>query len=336
MIDNRAPRFRDGTEIIQADTCRPLVEAVEQGDLKMHAVSTTHYPGVSLPEGNLDGLASVGYWDAKKQQSWGLPWHRNEGLELTFLETGSLEFQLRDASYRLRPRDLTIARPWQRHRVGNPHVTPGKLYWAIIDFGVRRPNQTWQWPSWITLVKDDVERLTKLLRHNEQAVVHSNTKMAHIWKQIGELIDLGEHPGWLSTLSIRINEVLCCLFELLDSNEIIFDEQLVSARRTVSLFLDHLVFDESELAHPWTIPEMADQCGIGATSFTKHCKELTNLSPHAFLTQARIQAARKMLEQQTELNISEIAIKCGFSSSQYFSTIFRKETGITPSDFRQD
>jgi len=40
----------------------------------------------------LPKVKSLAYWDAHELQDWGLGWHRNEGIELTFLESGSLDF----------------------------------------------------------------------------------------------------------------------------------------------------------------------------------------------------------------------------------------------------
>src|SRR5207249_3334840 len=110
-----------------------------------------------LPAGELCGIKSIGYWDALGPQTWGLPWHRNEGVEVTFLESGRLGFAVDGREYALQPDALTVTRPWQSHRVGNPLIGPGKLHWLILDVGVRRPNQAWRWPDWVMLKGADRE-----------------------------------------------------------------------------------------------------------------------------------------------------------------------------------
>jgi AraC-like DNA-binding protein len=47
----------------------------------------------------------------------------------------------------------------------------------------------------------------------------------------------------------------------------------------------------------------------------------------------RIDAARRLLSDP-QLQIKEIAAEMGFSSEFYFSTYFRRETGMSPSEFR--
>jgi AraC family L-rhamnose operon regulatory protein RhaS len=42
-----------------------------------------------------------------------------------------------------------------------------------------------------------------------------------------------------------------------------------------------------------------------------------------------------MLRDNTLLSVTEIALACGFNTSQYFATCFRKYSGCTPNDYRQ-
>jgi len=96
----------------------------------------------------LRGLKSIGFWDAEHAQDWGLDWHRHEGIQLGFLASGRISVAIDDEACCLEPDDMTITRPWQRHRLGDPNVGASRLHWLIFDVGVRRPNQPWKWPSW--------------------------------------------------------------------------------------------------------------------------------------------------------------------------------------------
>ncbi|HVR24127.1 MAG TPA: AraC family transcriptional regulator, partial [Candidatus Polarisedimenticolia bacterium] len=82
------PVFREHGATYQADACRPLVDAVKAEKVKLEALARGHYPGRRLPSNSLPGVKTLGSWDAVVDQPWGLPWHRNEGVEIGFLETG--------------------------------------------------------------------------------------------------------------------------------------------------------------------------------------------------------------------------------------------------------
>lgn len=70
------------------------------------------------------------------------------------------------------------------------------------------------------------------------------------------------------------------------------------------------------------------------TYFSKKFKQLTGLGFKEFLIQTRIKKAEEMLAA-TKLEISEIAEKCGFTSSNYFGDAFKKINGISPRQYRK-
>lgn len=334
-MSTRRPTFRAENEVYRADTCDPLTRAVDEGCVSLHALARGHYPGDRLTARQLPHVKSVGFWHAVGRQSWGLDWHRNEGLELTFVEKGQTEFAVERASHRLQPNDLTITRPWQRHRVGDPHISPCRLHWLILDVDVRRPNQTWCWPDWMILTRSDLGRLTDMLRHNEQPVWRTDSTMRGCWRKISNIVEHAALMPFESRLTIAINELFIHLLEIFDRHQIELDERLSSSHRTVELFFSELTDNVDRLAHPWQVAEMAEACGLGVTQFTAICRELTNTTPSQHLTDLRIERAKRMLQQQTVPNVTQVAQRLGFSTSQYFATVFRNQTGMTPSGWNR-
>lgn len=63
-------------------------------------------------------------------------------------------------------------------------------------------------------------------------------------------------------------------------------------------------------------------------------KKEFDCTPNNFILSQRIKAARQMLVNNENRNISEIAYSCGFSDPKYFSRCFKKATGITPTEMR--
>ena len=80
----------------------------------------------------------------------------------------------------------------------------------------------------------------------------------------------------------------------------------------------------------WTVPEMAASCGLGLTQFDHHVKRVTGLTPMKYLNQCRLEHAMSLLRESPGRSVTDIAIECGFSSSQYFATAFRKQYGASP------
>lgn len=329
-----APIFKDHGESWVADSCQPLIEARARGEVQLRALVHGHYPGHLLPSGSLPGLKTVGYWNATESQSWGLPAHQNEGIEITFLESGKLSFRADESDYTLVADSLTITRPWQKHRVGNPNVGPGKLHWMIVDVGVRRPNQRWQWPHWVMLSPPDLGELADTLRQTQQPVWKATTEIHHCFCSMAAAVEADRNGSSVSAITVRINELLLLVLNLLRSRKPRLDDRLTSSRATIQMFLDDLVLHPEHLSFAWSIEEMADSCGLGVTQFVYIVKQLTNMTPAYFLNHCRLDHACKLLSDDANASVTDVALNCGFSSSQYFANAFRRRFKCTPTEFR--
>ncbi len=329
-----SPIFKEHGKTYQVDTCGPVSRAVGAGEIHLEALSRHRYPGRRLARHALRGVSTVGFFDADHDQTWATDWHRNEGLELTFTETGSVALLVDHDRYCLHANDLTLTRPWQPHRLGDPHVTAVRMHYLVLDVGVRRPNQAWRWPPWLVLTKPDRDELTNVLRHNEQVVWHPDEELRRCFRRIGHAVETDASGSNISRLAIYLNELFMLVLEMFRHRRVLLDESLSGSRRTVELFLADLAGNLDHLALPWTIRSMARQCGLGTTHLTHHSKQLTNMTPVQYLNRCRVEAAAKLLLEQPRISITEVAMACGFSSGQYFATVFRRHFGRSPVTYR--
>jgi len=353
-------RYHDGQHVYEADTCAPLKAAAASGRLRLAAVSHGAYPGRVMGPRTLPEVRSAGLWDADEPQNWGLAWHRNEGLELTYLAAGRMPLAVQEQRCTLRPNQFALTRPWQAHRLGDPTVPASRLIWLILDVKVRRPHQAWRWPPWLLMAEAERDQLAHTLRHSRAPVCEADEPTAHAFERLAEWI--GQHGScrWQDTASERghlrpdaapddaaplddalpdaawtrlklaINELLLCVAQRLADQPIELDASLARTEHSVELFLTQEL--PSRLAEPWDLPRMAAACGLGKTRFVEHTRRLLNASPTEHLTRLRVQAAHRLLQQpRRKRSLSDIALACGFSSSQYFATVFRRHTGLTPS-----
>jgi AraC family transcriptional regulator len=100
-------------------------------------------------------------------------------------------------------------------------------------------------------------------------------------------------------------------------------------RRAIEQISDHLE-QEQEIS----LAVVAEEVGMSYYHFSRSFKHSIGLSPINYITRQRIERAKKLLAE-TELPISEIALRTGFSSQSHFTTSFRRLAGITPSSFRR-
>ena len=330
------PIYRGRTETFYADNCRPLVDAAAARSVQFEALARGHYPGRRLPKNALSGVKTVGFWDAPLSQLWGLEWHRNEGIEFAFLESGNLGFGVDDHECMLRPGDLTFTRPWQLHHFGNPNVGPGRAHWLVIDLGVRRPNEPWKWPPWVMLSAAEKQEINHILRHTAAQVWKAPVDIRRCFQSIAQAVESDQNGSNVTKLTVRINDLLLMLLDLFRSQKPRLDQSLSGSRRTVQLFVEDLVAHPVQLAGRWTVGKMAKTCGLGVSQFVHHVRQLTNLPPMHFLNDCRLNLAAKLLHDQPTESVLDIALICGFSSSPYFATLFGKRFGLSPREFRRE
>lgn len=81
------------------------------------------------------------------------------------------------------------------------------------------------------------------------------------------------------------------------------------------------------------IEELAEAVHMGRTVFYGKIKALVGMSPSDFLRRLRMQRAEELIAR-SKMNFSQIAFRVGFSDPKYFTKCFKKETGMTPSEYR--
>lgn len=148
------------------------------------------------------------------------------------------------------------------------------------------------------------------------------------------------------TKPFQTDFILASIDNLLKQRKKLFDS-LLSSKKTIALNPSEIVItskDEAFLKEiidivengmvdiEFNIDSVAESIGMGRTTFYKKFKSLTNLAPVEFVREMRLKRAKQFLDANGQ-NISEIAYAVGFNSAKYFSTCFKDEYGVSPSEY---
>ncbi|HEX3139798.1 MAG TPA: helix-turn-helix domain-containing protein, partial [Rhizobacter sp.] len=79
---------------------------------------------------------------------------------------------------------------------------------------------------------------------------------------------------------------------------------------------------------------LAERIGMGARSFIRRFKAATGQAPGAYTQALRIASAKEMLESG-KVPVALIAEKVGYADLAFFRRLFKRHTGLTPSDYRE-
>jgi AraC-like DNA-binding protein len=80
--------------------------------------------------------------------------------------------------------------------------------------------------------------------------------------------------------------------------------------------------------------KLAAARGLSGTSFRRHWSRHVDVPPARYVARLRMREASRLLVE-TQLSIAEIARVVGFADPLYFSRRFRKETGLTATEYRR-
>jgi len=250
-----------------------------------------------------------------------LPEHRHFGVaELAYVETGHQPYNIGGRRFLLVGGEGAVIPPDTAHSSDGQPSYPGKRFW--LQF--RLP----QHPGarWLGLSPAEAKPLIDMLR----APANPSSKWpSHFPHRISSLFGLIDRPASPTRTAMLRTLLLTILFDLHDINRA---SPLCAYRCKVKRATD---WAESQLTNPVTLEQLAEVAKLSVSSFKHVFKEVIGITPHAYLLRKRIERAQVLL-LRGEKSVTDIALDCGFSSSQYFATAFKRIMCITPNEMSQN
>ncbi len=93
-------------------------------------------------------------------------------------------------------------------------------------------------------------------------------------------------------------------------------------------------FIEREFRRDLSLSEIADSAGLSEQHFCRVFRKVTGMTPIEFLTRKRISEAKTLLSD-TDMSVSDIGRAVGYTDRSYFTSVFRKYEGFSPSDYKK-
>lgn len=126
----------------------------------------------------------------------------------------------------------------------------------------------------------------------------------------------------------RMNELLYRLFYMIAA-----ECEKTESRSGASLASRAARYIEQNAENPlFSVSELETHFRVSGAYLRRKFGEFYGKSPKMYLTETRLHRAAALLESGY-LSVRETAKKCGFENEKYFSTVFRKRMGVTPSVF---
>lgn len=181
----------------------------------------------------------------------------------------------------------------------------------------------------LELLSIDLTQISAFAGKQDFYMIRANESIQHIFS---ELYTVQDHIK-LSYIRIKLLELLLLLSEMkLDTarTECIYFSK--SQRDRIRQLHDFIV---GHIAEHYTIEDLAKRFEISPTAMKRCFKGMYGAPVYAYLRTYRLQIAEKLL-RQGQLSVGEIAAEIGYTNPNKFTSAFRAEYGMTPTEYQKN
>ena len=264
-----------------------------------------------LPE-----VPSLGWCKSHNAAFGGKRTYGAPAFELGYIAKGSVEWWLDGELQEIGPGSIFISKPGEHQGGDYTLIHPCERYWIRIQF----PNQG-ALPGLSRALTEDLNMTFNQMRYRH---FPTSPEVKHCFEQL-----LHEHrnPQALSLLKARAT-----LHQLIVAT--VRDYKAKERACYPAEISGALSWIHSHNLRNCHIKDIAEVVGLSVGYFHERFMGTVGYTPNDYLNRRRIYLAKLELIRSAK-TVTEVAFEVGFSSSQYFATVFKKLVGITPVAYRK-
>ncbi|MCX6927047.1 MAG: AraC family transcriptional regulator [Verrucomicrobia bacterium] len=250
-------------------------------------------------------------------------WHSHLGFEMLFVLDGAAAYEFAGQSaVELHGGHFLVVPPGLVHRGLHNVRSPSTICGLALK--ASRPS-AWKNSNFTTA---DVRRLRTVLENASRKVHPFNPALRWLVRRLME--ETANYPAnpHRAEAGIALRALISAvLVEAMRQILVPPTEPKVYVAAAIAYLRQHL-------HEPVGMADLVRHVGFSRARMFDLFKSQTGLTPNDYLQRMRIEKAQEQL-RQTKLSVTEIGLANGFSSGQYFSTVFARYTGVSPTRFRE-
>jgi AraC family L-rhamnose operon regulatory protein RhaS len=266
----------------------------------------------------LSEIAMLG-WDRFSKAQASLAAHAHPGTyEICYIVHGSVDWWAGDEVHEVGPGDVYITRPDEWHGGLDAMMHPNELYWVQVHVP---PGGLCAWEA------------QAMARDFDQMKLRRFPGRPSIKDAFARLLAVHQARGSYATTLARaaLHELLAIVVQCHEEYARLLRDQSHAQSAAIRRALRWM---GKHLAEDYSIQKAADAAGLSISHFHERFFAEIGFTPADHRARARVAEAKQLL-RAGDFSITEIAMAVGFSSSQYFATVFKNLTGMTPREYRR-
>jgi AraC-like DNA-binding protein len=272
-------------------------------------------------------VAFFGYYQFRNAVPTSDSWEEHGGIEIVFMQSGEACWDLPEDHFSMTTGSQALIIPaGRRHRIANGVYTPCRLLWMVfkpLEEAVDKAR---------LFLGSEVEGLFQMAEGHERPVDLPETSHRMLGELCSRLTDerllIGSAPI-VAEVRSRVYSLVTSLWEVTSSGRD-SGEQSRLVRRAAAMLRDSA---DAASDRDDNIEEVARRLGYGKSRLYSLFTHEVGMAPNDYRQRLRIKRCCERLTKTSD-SITAIGIESGFQSSQYFSRVFKKYVGLTPSDYR--
>ncbi len=248
--------------------------------------------------------------------------HYHNCIEIIYMQENDCLVKLPTKDIPITSGDIIIIPPYMMHQVeGSKQVQQFVLLLDVellIYFGMYA-SSTSSINDILLCNKDNCPHIYNAVRNNIIDMINSYFANEDYWQLevYSHFLQLISILGKNGSLSESVNVV----------------KKTSGTKEHYDKFAELLQYIELNFSEPITLDSISSHVGFSKYHFIRLFKEYTGTTFYDYLTSKRIQHAKDLLGGT--LGITDIAFSCGFNNQTSFCRSFKKEVGMTPTEYRQ-
>ncbi len=238
-------------------------------------------------------------------------YHKN-CFEFTYLVQGNLCFSVDGSSYPLSGGDLYITFPNELHDTGNAPMSLHQMYWFQLE--CNHPD------DFLYMAPEAARYVIDQLYQLPCRIIKMQGNEAKLLAEIFTNIASGTELGRIQS-GCMLGALLCQILKRSDLSAVHITPDI--ARAT-----DYIL---QNIEQEFTMDDLARISLLSVSRFKQKFKSQIGTSPRGYINYHKIEQAKRMLSNG--MSITETAMELSFSSSNYFSVVFRRYTSVSPTEY---
>jgi AraC-like DNA-binding protein/mannose-6-phosphate isomerase-like protein (cupin superfamily) len=250
-------------------------------------------------------------------------WHSHQGFELLFLVEGATAYEFAGPhTVELHGGHFLVVPPGLVHRGLQDVRSPSTICGLALN-----ASRLSAWKT-TTFTAADVCRVRVALENASRKVHPFNPALRWLVRRLME--ETANYPAnpHRAEAGIALRALICAV--LVEAMR----QMLLPPTEPKEFVAAAITYLRQHFQEPVRMSDLVRHVGYSRARMFDLFKAETGLTPNDYLQRLRIEKAKEQL-RQTNRPIAEIGLATGFSTGQYFSTVFGRYTGVSPMGFRK-